>query len=230
MAGVAAKLETVSLPDRPIYIDGGTHASGFKKSVTVDSTTVDSANSPTTLLRPGLVVGIGTGNVFYDASDSASTKGLPATHTGSGTTFPASSAFVFALQGGANITITGASSDNTVAEYVTLLNANEQFNSTLIAVASGSNIKISSVLNGPLAQFTIVSAPSGWGLTAATYTGSAGEYGVLEDYVDMLDGSGVASDMINVTIAQRGRFDESQLLDLTDDARTFLLSRGSTFE
>lgn len=230
MAGVAGKLTTVSLPDRPIFVDGGAHAAGHYKAVTLDSTTVDSGSTPTTRLRPGLVVGKGTGSKWYDAGDSAVTAGTRASVTGTGATYAGAETITLSFKGGPTISVTTATASTTATGVVNNLNADAEFSAVLYAEVSGSNVKISSVEPGADQFFEVLTAPAGWGLATGVNKGTSGEFGVLTNYVDMLGPDGAVANMIGVQVAQRGRFDETYLIGITSDAREYLLNRGSHFE
>ena len=234
------KLVSATRSQVRVFMDGGRLAAGSEIAATVLSTTVDSGSSPTTIIRPGNVLAkISTGK-YTEANDSQVTESAKASVTG--TVTDASSAagfsktFKWKYRDGEEQTVTMGS---TTAEYddnseiIAALNADADFSADLLAAASGNFVVITSKRGGSLEYFKItdgtLNAVLGF-VDNTEHAGSDGDYVVVTDYADMLDGAGVAADQHGVTCVRRGHFDESNLINLTKDARRVLTQRGSIFE
>ena len=229
---MSIKLVTVSKDDRRVFLDGGDLAEGAREAVTLLSTNVDSGSSPTTLLRPGNVLGKDSAGKYVEANDTNVVADTVASHTGTGAAFSTGSlTFIWQYKGGAAQTVTGAGGDDTLAEWVIKLNADADFAADLVASDSGSQLKIASKRAGADEYFTIGAGTVNTeaGVTAGSYGGGDGEYRVLTDYVDMLDANAVASDQPGSPVVWRGYFDESNLINLTAVAKASLLRAGSKF-
>lgn len=238
----AIELTSAGRADRRIFMDGGDLSRGAEIAVTVLSTTVDSGGDPrTTILRPGNVLCkiSGTGK-YTEANDSQVTETVHASVTG--TVSDASSnagfgkTFKWKYKDGPEQTITMGSttaSHDTNAEIVALLNADPDFSADLIAEESGNFVKISARRAGSMEYFKVtagtLNAVLGF-VDDTEHKGTDGDYIVLRDYLDMFDAGGVASDQHGVTVVRKGHFDESELINLTADARRILTQRGSLFE
>lgn len=234
------KLVSATRTHRRIFMDGGKLAAGSEIAITILSTTVDSGSSPTTILRPGNVLcKISTGK-YTEANDSQVTESAQASVTG--TVSDSSSAagfgktFIWQYKDGPAQTVTMGSTtadndDN--SEIIANLNADPDFSADLIAEASGNYVKISARRAGSTEYFKIgagtLNAVLGFTDNTEVY-GTDGDYVVVPDYVDMLDGAGTAADQHGVHAVRRGHFDESNLINLTQDARRILTQRGSIFE
>ena len=234
------KLVTRTRTARRVFMDGRRLSAGYEIGVTILSTTVDSGSTPTTILRPGNVLGkISTGK-YTEANDSQITESTIGSITGTVTDASSNAGFGKTLKwtyrDGVEQTITMGSttaSHDANAEIVVILNADADFSADLIADESGNFVRIRTKRGGSLEYFKItdgtLNAVLGFTDNTEVY-GTDGDYVVTDDYVDMRDADGTASDQQGVTAVRRGHFDESNLINLTQDARRVLTQRGSIFE
>lgn len=235
------KVQKVTIAGREFLLDRTGAEPG--PGVTLNSATRDSGNTPTTQLRPALVVGKHASNgTFYEADHASVKKSAPATVTstidiGAGA---ASKTFKFLTDpAGPEFTVTLGAGDNTTALVVTALNANAQFAAALFAKASASTLVIESRNVSSEGYFKITNgtlndqggADQDTFVDNVEYRGTDGEYYVLDEpFVDMLDDAGTASDQVAGKTIRRGNFDTSQLLKLSEDAKKVFLRRGSYFD
>lgn len=226
-----------SLPERNIFKNLSILDPAL--SVLIDSSVVDAGSTPTTLLRPGLglVKRTSTGKWIL-ASDSNGDTNTPATVTALETANAswASKQIDFYLDGGLarstpSFSVTMGAVDDTDAEIVVALNANAIFAANLIADVQASRVRIRTREAGAhksLRVFMNVYTGS-FGALGTEANGTDAEYYVLGEYVSMLDGSGVASDMLGKS-HWRARYLNSQLIGATADMKSALVRRGCSFE
>lgn len=208
--------------------------------VLVKSTVTDSGNTAmrTTILRPGTVLVKKTSDgLYYSAlfSDSNGADRSAAASVSSATGITASWASTtqtFVVNGGASTAVSMAAGDDTNAEVVTALNASALFQAAgLVADVSASAVRVRTVQGGAHMSFVWTSSYAdtfGSGVASAEGYGTDADYRVVEDYVDMLDEGAVAGNSVAKT-SMSGFYDESQLLNLSGDARAVLTRRGSIF-
>lgn len=207
--------------------------------VLIKSSVTDSGNSAmrTTILRPGFVVVKKTSDGLYYAATFSGSNGdrsaAASVSSATGiTTSWASTTQTFVVNGGASIAVTLAGSDDTNAEVVTALNASALFHAAgLIADVSASAVRVRTTEGGAHKSFVWTSSYAdtfGTGVASAEGFGTDADYRVIEDYVDMVDESGSVADSLAKT-SMAGFYDESQLINLSGDARAVLTRRGSIF-
>lgn len=128
--------------------------------------------------------------------------------------------------------ITLAGTDDTTAEVVTALNANARFAEHLIASGSNGNpVVITSRKKGLVTvRITQTVITTGYGASGITAQGTEADYRVITQHADVKDLNGVSAASKPVASLTAGRFKESELLHLSNEARAVLRSRGSTFE
>lgn len=218
------------------------------EGIVVTSGVVDSGNGleRTSILRPGFVVVKRTSTGEYiDTSDSNGDRDAVASATslvniGSGA---ANKTFKFKYRGGVEHTITTVTATTSVAALVTLLNADDKFNSDLIADAVSSTLRIRSkragageyfeitdgTLNGQggVAQDTFANNTSAIG-TDADYR-VIGHEGRPEECVDLLSNTGVAASNDDSQNLWSAYFVEASLVGLTTQAKACFIRRGSRF-
>lgn len=217
----------------------GYHGNEGLDTVTLDSGNTDAGNTPTTEFRPGNVVALVTSTGRYvEANDAAGDRNAQASATGTVTDASSNAGFgktfKWKFQGGAEQTVTMGSttaSHDTNAEIVALLNANAAFAADLIAAESGNFVNIKSRRAGSDVHFQItagtINAVLGF-TDNSTYFGTDADYRVTRDLGILADADGTAVHD-EVQAYRAGFFDESQLLNLTGEARAVLARRGSIF-
>ena len=125
--------------------------------------------------------------------------------------------------------VTLASTDDTNAEVVAALNANADFSAIAKASESGGFVKIETREAGAHKYIKVTSTLStAFGASGKEAFGKDADYAVLLQYVDLQDESGSARDG-EARLARIGYFDESNLINLTPEARATLARRGSIF-
>lgn len=210
------------------------------KPAVLDKTTTDSGATPTNWIRPGLVVVKLTSTGKYFAADAAtgdrnasatttSLVDISAWSTGNKT-------FKWKYKGGVEHTVTGTSGD-AVANAVTDLNADENFNADLVASASANKLVITARRAGRDEWFTITDGTlNDVGGAEATFaddtdhSGTDADYAVFDgDTADLKDATGTACDAM-IVIFPRGEFKTDNLRSLTAEARAVLARNGSLFK
>lgn len=225
--------QEINFPGRKPFLD--TRNAG-RKEITMDAATVDSGNTPTSVLRRGLVVAKKTGLEDYiDADDVLANANLVASAlsaidvdgTWTGETITVH------LNGGQELVsfaIVGATAAALKAE----LEAVAAFAANYTATVVGSAIRIDSRATGAdqllHADVTTIDAYGAGAGVGTDVFGSYGEFGITEEVVDMtsISGSTVAK---NATIVYtNARVDLARVTSLTVEARRALEYNGFKFE
>lgn len=220
--------------------------------ITITSGVVDSSNglARTSILRPGFVVvkRASTGE-YLDTTDANGDRDTVASATslaniGSGA---ANKTFKFKYKGGVEHTITTATATTSVSALVTLLNADDKFNSDLIADAVSSTLRIRSKRAGADEYFEITDGTLNGqgGVAQDTFAnntfavGAFADYRVVgfegrsdpefSEYADMLSEYAVAQGNCNVQNLWKAYFVEASLIGLTTQAKACFIRRGSIF-
>lgn len=222
--------QSVDYPGRKPFLNTN---SARRKEVTLDAATVDSGNSPTTILRRGLVLAKTSGGDWIDAADATANENEAATvdsleppdsdWTGKILTFILNDEESFTVTLGTITDLNSAIAD---------LNADLAFYANFIAEDDGSgNLRVKTRRKGA-DQYLSVAAnlSTAYGGVAVTDRGSYGEFGVLEEPVDMLDISGAAAAKNGLVVTHNATVDENRLTSLTEGARVALAANGFKLE
>lgn len=220
------------------------------KSTVTDSGAVGSGLPRATILRPGMVLGKKTSDGLFYPADDSNVSGSQVASVSSLIAIAATAAsktFKWKYKNGVEHTVTLGGGDNSCDAVVTALNADDLFAADLIAdkVATpvANTLRIRSRRAGADEYFTITDGTLNdhGGVAEDTFEdntghgGSDGDYRVLglgggghEDHLDMLGRDGAVADQSAPNL-MAGEFDESELLNLTPDAKAVLTRRGSFF-
>jgi hypothetical protein len=135
-----------------------------------------------------------------------------------------------------SVTAAGAD-DDTIAEWVTLLNADPAFAAHLIASDSGGDnfLVITTRAKGKIGLYVSLDLDTGFddddGASSSDEAeGTEADYRVVLQHCDLQDINGDAAASKPVATLLRGKFKESELSHLTDEAKAVLQGRGSFFE
>lgn len=196
----------------------------------VDGTTRDSTNSPTTRIRAGTVLGAMSDGTFVDAGDSAVVASTQAYVDSSeapdgdwtGQTLTVTYDGVTLIDA---YTLTGNDLTTIIAELSALSNVDK-----LSFTNDGSgNLRISSIEAGPHHITVASDLSTAYGGSTQEDLGDDGDYRVLLETIDVEDPLDGTDKDVKAKVAYVGDWDESELLEMTDEARRVLLSRGSRF-
>lgn len=200
------------------------------KTVTLDSGNTDSSATPTYRLRPGNVVALRTSTGRYvEANDAnADTGTAPAITTGGHTD---GNGVIKLVGNHGTISVTTTTGSGTEANNATDLNADASFAAYYTASSAGGELTITANRAAADEWFyihsdTMATAVFSEGIDNGS-TGADPEIGVVLEAGD-LEYDGTAQHAPAV-IAIRGHFDESQLINLTGQAKEVLVRRGSIF-
>ncbi len=222
--------ETTITP-RKILIDESLSVRG--EHITLDSTVTDSGATPAHRIRPGNVVVLDTGDATYhEANDLANgdRNGQPAAIVSAG---HADTIGVIAVRGNHGlISTTTTTGTGTEAENATDLNANAAFAAHYIASSGGGELTITARRPGADEWFYVDATTDALAAFAEgianEVSGADADYRVVTEAGDLLDPDAVAQNAPAVNLV-RGYFDESQLVNLTAEAKEVLVRRGSIF-
>lgn len=232
----------ISKTDKVVRV--GDYGADRDISVSINSGAADSGNSPTTVLRKGLVVGKLSGGTWKEAQDASVVGPTGANITCTAGTWNLSNAAGISL----SILVNGVRviasltngmftkpSEATAAELVAALNNISYVEPDDLYTAStdGGAVKLTAnaVGTGTLIQGRAGGANAILGFSATgAANGTWGEYGVLLDAHNTKDQNDTAVTAPAV-IAQVGKFDESNLIaaSLVPNARRALIANGSRF-
>lgn len=208
-------------------------------AIVLDSSDVDSGQSPTSLIGPGNVVVLRTSTGRYvEANDANGDRNTQASVTAL-ITNPGSGGWdgnLIIIHNGRSLTV-ALSGDNTDAAVVAAIKAaaaaeDPEFGSITAAVVS-SRVVVYSQLYGADQSLEVyhASVATAFGAQYASTTyghGSDADYRVTEDFCSLIDrdGNAVHGQVAN---SMAGFYDESNLTNLTGEARAVLSRRGSIF-
>lgn len=220
---------TTTVSGREVMVDNAIDPQA--DSITLDSGNTDSGSTPTHRFRPGNVVikRTSTGR-FVEANDAnADDLGFPSI-TSSGHS-DANGAIKLVGNHG-TISVTTTTGTGTEANHATDLNADADFAAYYEASSAGGELTITARNGGAEEWFyihtdTIATAGFSEGEDNGV-TGTTPDVRVTLGYADLQDEEGTAVHA-DVLAARRGHFDESQLINLTAEAKATLASRGSIF-
>lgn len=218
-----------TIAGREVLIDGSIDPQA--DSITLDSSNTDAGSSPTHRFRPGNVVIYRTSTKrFVEANDAnADDLGFPSI-TSSG---HSDANGVIKLVGNhGTISVTTSTGTGTEANHATDLNADADFAAYYQATSGGGELTITA-RNGGVEEWFYIHSD-----TIATVGFAEGEDNgvngtipdvrVTADYADLQDEHGTAVHA-DVLAYRTGYFDESQLINLTAEAKAILASRGAQF-
>ena len=200
-------------------------------AITLDSGNADSGSTPTHRFRPGNVVVLRTSTGRYVEANDANGDDLG---TASITTSSHSDGNgVIKLVGNhGTISVTTATSTGSEANNASDLNADADFAAFYTASSAAGELTITSNAGGEGEWFymhsdTMATAGFAEGEDNGV-SGSTPDVRVTARYADLKDEEGTAVHA-EVLAYRKGHFDESQLINLTAEAKAILSGRGSVF-
>lgn len=204
-------------------------------TIILASTNVDSdgGHTPTDEFRKGNVVVMKTSDgEFVEANDAAGDRSTPASITSVGHVDSDNATFKLVGNHG-TITVSITSNAGSEADWVTDLNADAAFKAHYIASVSGTDVKVESRNVGEEEWFYVhTDTTAGAGFAegeANAVKGATADYRVTGHMAKLVNGAGAAIDQ-EVLAYKFGHFKESELINLTKEARAVLVQRGSLFE
>lgn len=221
-----------TLGHRRVLID--TTGRIFGDDVILDSSNTDSGSTPTSRFRAGNVIVKRTSTGRYvEANDGNADVSARAAITSSSHTDATDDIVIVSpkLPGG-TLTVTVTTGTGTEAECATDLNANADFAAFFTASSADNELTITMNAPGPENWFYMGSGThANYGFAEGIDNYSAGTYPdvkVTRAPVRLTDDNGTAKHEI-VPTYDSGYFDESQLINLTGEAKQVLVSRGARF-
>lgn len=199
--------------------------------IILDSGNTDSGSTPTHYLRPGNVVILRTSTGRYvEANDSNADTGTAPSITS--TNHGDATADIVIVGNHGTITVTVSTGTGTEANCATDLNADSQFAAFYTASSGDGELTITANRAAADEWFYIGAGTSDtYGFSEGVdyvSTGSDPDVRVVEFAGDLQDEDGNAQHAPAVNLV-RGHFDESQLINLTGQAKEVLVRRGSIF-
>lgn len=233
------KLVSGSRAARRIFMDGGRKSFGSEIAGTLKSTNVDAGADRTTILRPGNILLKGADGLWYDdTSGGVVSAGAYVLSSEAPDADWDNKVITFKLDGMTIGTVTLGAADDTIAEVVAAINAVEEIRALFTASDNGADdlLRITCNLPGKAHHIEVTcDLATAFGASGQSARGTDGDWAVLRDYVDMLDGNAVAADQHGVTLVRCGHFDESELIwggaatPLPQDFIRVMLQRGAEF-
>lgn len=218
-----------TITPRKITLDDS--LSVFGDQVVLDSGNTDSGATPTHRLRPGNVVVKRTSTGRYvEANDANADTGTAPSIT---TTSHSDGNGVIKLVGNhGTISVTTTTGAGSEANNATDLNADANFAAHYTASSAGGELTITANRSAADEWFymhtdTMATASFAEGVDNAS-TGADPDVRVVVEAGDLQDPDGTAQHAPAVNLV-RGYFDESQLINLTGQAKEVLARRGSIF-
>lgn len=235
MSGLLPSVASRTFQEKVIHIDESMYNPG--PDAILKSTVTDSGASPTTTIRKGnSIVKKTSDGLFYlddgpanaSSADRNTVAAVVAQETADGDW--ASKTISVYVNGSLLVTVTLGGGDDTDAEVVTALNGNAIFAANCIASASGSRVHIKTLKAGADQYLYVTSNLStAFGSSGQTGSGTDAEYYITEEEVSMLDpDTGAVADR-PVKTSFAAYYDESELLNLSAEARATLSRRGARF-
>lgn len=201
------------------------------ETIVLDSGNTDTGSTPNSRFRAGNVVVYKLAITQYvEANDSTGDRGTAAAITTSGHTDGNGEIKLVGNHG--TISVTTTTGAGTEANNATDLNADAIFKAHYVASSAAGELTITSLAKGAQEWFymhTDTMATPGFAEGEANgVNGADADYRVTLEDVDLIDRDGTAQDA-QVASCRTGYFDESALINLTDEARAVLLKRGARF-
>lgn len=208
-----------------------------QEAVTIDSTTIDSTNTPTTQLRKGLVVGYDSAGLNYvDAADAA----VDAHTQGAITSAEAPDAdwngetLTVTVESQGTITAYVIGSHGAVSNLATMITDinSGALGGLIFAADSGANIILTAVQPGVRLSVTcsLATAFAAGAGVETTSDGVLNKYGVLANGIpSMLGIADVAADRNATIVTAHAIVREADLLGLTTAARLWFNANGVQF-
>ena len=205
-----------------------------REAVTLSEDTVDAGNSPTTQLRRGLVLGYDGGlDLWIDAGDATVDAHEQAVVTSVEAPDADWQSMVLTVTiDGVDYEVTAGGGDDTIGEFVTLINDSPVLAPHVIASDSGGDdfLVITSRKSGVRMTVTADLA-SAFGAAGLTDTAEYTKFGILADPVaSMLGIDGAVEKKRATVITANAVVRGSRLFQMTGAAREFLRNRGILFE
>lgn len=226
----AIGFKSFQIDDVPFLVDGELTAQGNDVVIASGQT---SSLTPSYRIPPGSVVVKKTsGGKFYLADNA--TDGDRNAAPSITTSGHADGNGVIKITGNrGTFSVTTSTGSGTEANNATDLNADANFSAHYVASSGGGELTIAARATGAEEWFyvhadTMATAGFAEGVANAV-SGSDADYRVTAAHVDLEDMNGSATDAVVPTLL-RGKFDESELSNLTAEAKATLIRRGSRFE
>jgi len=199
--------------------------------IVLDSGNTDAGSTPTTRFREGNVIALAATGRYVEANDAnAVLDAAPAAVVSAG---HVDGNGVIAVRGSHGlISVTTATGSGTEANNATDLNADTAFAAHYVATSGGGELTITALGTGASEWFYIdASTRDAAGFSEGLANGVAGtdaDYRVTMARADLVDRDNAA---VNAPVAtsRAGHYDESNLINLTDEAKASLLRLGSIF-
>jgi hypothetical protein len=126
--------------------------------------------------------------------------------------------------------------EGSLAAWLTLLNADVAFRARMVAADDGSGkLRVTTLRKGNVRLRLSLNLDTGYATDDGSSSsneaaGTEADVRVIMQDRDLVDLDGASFDSRPVATIKAGRFDESELSNLSDEAKAILLGRGSTFE
>jgi hypothetical protein len=233
MAHLPGSVSSLSVSDRVIHIDESIYEPG--PAAQLISTATDSGASPTTTIRKGncIVKKTSTGLFYIDdgiTNAGGADRNTPASVTAAETADGdwASKTITIYVDGGPAQVVTLGATDDTDAEVVAAI----MLQTTGVkATVVSSRVVIKTDGAGAHRTLTVASNLStafGASDSVPAY-GTDAEYYITEEEVSTLDPNTGSAATVEVKTSFKAYYDESQLLNLSAEARATLSRRGARF-
>ena len=225
---------TSTFADRLIHTDENNFLAG--PDAVLKSTVTDSGSSPTTSIRKGQCIVKKTSDGLYYLDDglanaSSADRNAAAVVTASETAdgdWASKTITVTTLGGKRTVTLGGA--DDTDAEVVTAWNADADGKSLAVASASGGRVIFTSTAKGAHVHMLVESnLTTAFGTSGTAASGTDADYLITEQDVSMLHPATNAVADRPVRTSRKANYDESELLNLSAEARSVFARRGASF-
>lgn len=126
-------------------------------------------------------------------------------------------------------TLTAAGTDDSTSEMVTLINSDQTLEGHVVASGNdGQVLTITTVRKGNVHLKVTSSLATAFGANGQEDDGVQADYRVITRQADTVDLAGASYAPVVPTLIA-GAFDESELSNLTDEAKAVLLGNGSSF-
>lgn len=244
MSNALPGLVTFSRPARRVRVSN--YPMVPAEEVVIQSDQVDAGNTAfrTTFLRPACVLAKRTSSGEYVLASDTNADHQAAASVATLITNPGSAGWngnviILGHWGTLTVALSGANTDAAVAAAIIAAAAalNPESMAPVTAVDTTGEVTVYNTDKGAGTWLKCYHATvdgmfnSGHGVVdgAAGAIGTDPEILVTEDYVDMLNGAGVATAAASGPVTRAGHYDAANLLGLTAEAAAVLLKRGSRF-
>jgi hypothetical protein len=226
MSGKTPAQSSVSLVENQPFVD---IRNARQEEVTLDSTTRDDGNTPTSQLRKGLIVAQLASGKFIDAADGSAPANVAAFVDSSEAAdgdWPLTTITSKLPKLGVSVSVTLGGADNTSALVVAALNADPSFRNYFLASVQGVLVRITALLKGQRLQVTS-SLATAFGASGQSSNGTFTKHGILASTIPSLLGIADAAEDRNATvITENAIVREANLFGLSEDGRLWFAQHG----